>query len=216
MRNKNLGALTVLTLSLIACSAQPIKESTRAEVNTTLLTLIAQGADVRDEQGRTPLMIAAQQNDVDLIQTLIAKGAKVDDADSNGLTALMYATRNGYRSAVELLIANGAATDAASNNGVTPLMMAAARGQLAVLEYLLERQTDVNRVTKVGDTAYFETLRGHGPSAPRCGADRDRSMARSRIAGDNPNLLARRHENQGTCARTCQLQWPRAEPLPSS
>lgn len=61
-----------------------------------LRRLIEQGADVdvRDSEGRTPLMWAATWRKLDAtyaIKLLISHGADVNAADPNGMTALMYA-----------------------------------------------------------------------------------------------------------------------------
>lgn len=77
----------------------------------SLLTLGSQAATVDDaaktaadavnainavnEQGKTPLMLAAARSSLDKIQKLIADGADVNAANNEGETALMCACENG-------------------------------------------------------------------------------------------------------------------------
>jgi len=59
-------------------------------------TLIAHGAaaNARDENGRTPLMLAVQARAVTTVQCLLANGAKVEVEDKDGKTALDYVTND--------------------------------------------------------------------------------------------------------------------------
>ncbi len=59
-----------------------------------MTALLDKGADinVRDGDGRTPLIIAAAGNMVDVARVLLARGADVTLADRLDRTALMYAS----------------------------------------------------------------------------------------------------------------------------
>lgn len=58
--------------------------------------------------GVTPLMHAAEDNDVATIKQLLAKGVDVDGQNKHGWTALMLATTRGNQDAVDLLLKAGA------------------------------------------------------------------------------------------------------------
>ena len=62
-------------------------------------------ADVNtvDEYGDTPLMLAAEHREDDVVKALIEAGADVNAKDKNGKTALDYARENGYDEIVGLL-----------------------------------------------------------------------------------------------------------------
>jgi hypothetical protein len=83
--------------------------------NTALIKqVIAHGANVnaRDEEGRTPLMLAAGSEyfSPDTIQLLINEGADLNAKSAGGATALDFAKRAGQAAVVELLVKAGAKT----------------------------------------------------------------------------------------------------------
>jgi ankyrin repeat protein len=86
--------------------------------------LLKGGADVHaaSKTGFTPLMFAAQQNDVDSASILLRAGAKPNDAQpKTALTALMIASAMGNTKAVDALLDNGADPNLADANGYTSL-----------------------------------------------------------------------------------------------
>src|SRR6266404_8162310 len=68
--------------------------------------LIDAGASVQssDETGLTPLMVAAQQGNIEMLRTLLERQARIDFMDFEGRTALQYAMAAEKRDAVELLL----------------------------------------------------------------------------------------------------------------
>lgn len=73
---------------------------------------LRQGAyvNVRDSQGKTPLMYAAIFGNPDLVMLLILNGAGADFSikDYDGKTALMYAQEKKHMKVIELLKSYGA------------------------------------------------------------------------------------------------------------
>ena len=63
-------------------------------------------ADVncKDDTGKTPLMHAAENGRVEIVEILLENDAYIDDKDNTGKTALMYAAENGHVKIVEMLI----------------------------------------------------------------------------------------------------------------
>ncbi len=59
----------------------------------------------RDAQGRTPLLIAASQEDWKMVQRLLDAGAVADFADKNGFTPVMAAAMHGNLEMFGLLLA---------------------------------------------------------------------------------------------------------------
>ena len=94
--------------------------------NTQLLLDNGAQVDVRDEDGNTPLILAAKgASRPETIQLLIEKGAKVNARNNDGWTPLMIAARGSGWQSIQLLIKKGAEVNVRNNDGWTPLMIAA-------------------------------------------------------------------------------------------
>lgn len=64
--------------------------------------------DDRDDNGTTPLMIAASKGLTLFIKELMSHGADVNAQDFDNWTALLCATKAGHMEIVEILVENGA------------------------------------------------------------------------------------------------------------
>jgi len=89
--------------------------------------------------GETPLMLAAINNQLELANVLIERGA---DVNKPGWTPLHYAATRGHREMMRLLLENEAYIDSESANGTTPLMMAAYYASPLAVKLLLEEGAD--------------------------------------------------------------------------
>ena len=107
-----------------------------------LLARPATDVDALNQAGESALMMAALKGDIDGMQMLIERGAKVDQP---GWSPILYAATGPEPKAVRLLIDRGAPIDATSPNDSTPLMMAAQYGSEDSVKLLLERGADVRR-----------------------------------------------------------------------
>ncbi len=97
------------------------------------------GADVnlRNEEGRTAVMIAAGNADEDMVAVLLEKGADVNMASpSGGTTALMLAARAGNRNVVNALLEAGADPEIADARGRTASDYAADAGHQRIAHQL--------------------------------------------------------------------------------
>ncbi len=114
---------------------------------------IKAGANVetRDSHDRTPLMLAAKNATLELVQQLLKASAKVNARTKLGSTALHYAASGGTHrftnartynlnhDVVTTLLEAGAGVDEKTVEGLTPLMGACAIGVVAVAEVLIDR-----------------------------------------------------------------------------
>lgn len=126
---------------------------------------ISAGGDIhlKDEDGRTGLMLAAFNGHTDLVKILIDQDAEINTTDIMGRTALMYASTGHFPATVELLLNNGAEPNIAdSEEGFTALMFAGAEGNLEVVRLLLEYGANPDLKDKDNDTAeIFARQNGH-------------------------------------------------------
>jgi ankyrin repeat protein len=86
--------------------------------------LVKGGADVNmgSKTGFTPLMFAAQQDDVDSARILLKAGAKANEVQPrSGMRPLMIASAMGHAKSVDLLLDNGADPNAVDANGYAAL-----------------------------------------------------------------------------------------------
>lgn len=123
-------------------------------------------ANLRDEQGATPLMLAASLGNLGIVQALIEAGAEVNAADARGWTPLVCAVYNaeldrGFPDVVSRLIEAGANIEAPIGYGVRPLMLAAGYGQTQVVEVLLQQGADVFARNDGGYTALMMVKQKH-------------------------------------------------------
>jgi len=123
-------------------------------------------------QGATPLFLAAEVNNLDVIKTLVAAGADPLMASDRGTTPLMMAAGAGTdvqrerepeerTTAVEtakFLVEHGADVNAAGQYGWTALHAAAYQGLNDVIEYLVSKGAKIDQKDEFGQTALSISL----------------------------------------------------------
>jgi ankyrin repeat protein len=134
--------------------------STAGAIETARL-LVAKGADpkVIGSGGRTTLIMAANQNDLAMVQFFLDQGVPVnavDSTDKSGHTALMAAAAQSNTAMVKALIQKGADVNMATTDGAsvkngplafkgrTALMMAGPYGSTEIIRAFLDAHADVN------------------------------------------------------------------------
>lgn len=116
----------------------------------------------RDENGNTPLLIAAQRGYAQMVKKLLEQGADVDARNDYGTTALMFASDYGHAEIVRILLDHGATVNLKDVRGHTALMFAANKGYEEIVEMLLEAGADAGIKDREGHTAiYFAEGSGH-------------------------------------------------------
>lgn len=93
--------------------------------------------DERNECGQTPLMIAAEQGNLEIVKELIKNGANCNLEDLDNWTALISASKEGHVHVVEELLKYGASVEHRDMGGWTALMWACYKGRTEVVELLL-------------------------------------------------------------------------------
>ena len=123
-------------------------------------------------QGATPLFLAAEVNNLDVIKTLVAAGADPLIPSDRGTTPLMMASGAGTdvqrerepeerATAVEtakFLVEHGADVNAVGQYGWTALHAAAYQGLNDVIEYLVKKGAKIDQKDEFGQTALSISL----------------------------------------------------------
>ena len=104
--------------------------------------------DYKDE-GTTPIMIAARQGDVAIVEYFLSLTGKVDinAQNSQGMTSLMIACSEGFVEVVNTLLENPLIdVNAADKDGFTALLIACSRGHEDIVSLLLGHEDiEVNK-----------------------------------------------------------------------
>jgi uncharacterized protein len=98
----------------------------------------------------TPLILAAQQGNAEVMEPLIKAGADVNAKTGNGTTPLMFAAASGNTDAVKVLLDRGADVNAQeSTRGLNAAMFAAASDRASVIDLLASCGADLKATTKI-------------------------------------------------------------------
>lgn len=111
------------------------------------LDLINKGAavDVENGKGATPLILASQKGNCQVVAALLDKDASPHAASQTGCTSLLQAAHFGHIEAVKVLLKHNARIEMANYKNTTPLMRAAQEGHLEIVDLLLRHGAFVNR-----------------------------------------------------------------------
>jgi ankyrin repeat protein len=111
----------------------------------------------------TPLVLAAAQGNLDMMQLLIAAGADIEAPAQGGVRALWLVAVQGFDDCLKVFIDKGADVNCTADDGVTPLIGSARLGSTACVQLLLDAGATVNAIENVRClTALHEaSLNGH-------------------------------------------------------
>ncbi|MFJ9640959.1 ankyrin repeat domain-containing protein [Streptomyces sp. NPDC101178] len=124
-------------------------------------TAIEGGArvDVRDEELRTPLLLAALGDHVEAARLLVAAGADPDAQDRREDSPWLVTGVTGSVAMLDVLLPAGPDLTLRNRFGGISLIPAAERGHVAYVREVLRRtETDVDHVNRLGWTALLEAV----------------------------------------------------------
>ncbi|KTD74041.1 ankyrin repeat domain-containing protein [Legionella tucsonensis] len=111
-------------------------------------------AEVTDNQGNTPLMVAAGRGNLKIIEYLLEKGCDLHRKNNIGENAATLAAGNGQLEILEFLDNAGADLMVVNDKDENALMSAARNGHLVCVSYLLGRSVSVDLKNNQGKTAF--------------------------------------------------------------
>lgn len=121
----------LLAVFATGCSQQPLSYGTINEAAakgdlTDVKRHLKRGSALNavDNNGNTPMMVAAENGRLEIIQYLAGKGADVDSKNRQGITPLRYAVEGNHLDVVRYLVGKGADVSATGDDGKTPLWFA--------------------------------------------------------------------------------------------
>lgn len=131
---------------MAAISESPLVTAARKMDRAAIRAQLKQKGDINAAQadGTTALHWAANLDDMETAEMLIAAGANVKAANRYGVTPLSLAATNGNAAMIALLLKAGADVNTALPGGETVLMTAARTGKVEAVKTLLKAGADVH------------------------------------------------------------------------
>ena len=141
------------------------KKDSEKKILQTITYFYRVGVDFNMERyGKTPLMYAAMDSSLKVVDFLVDGGADPSIEGEKGWTALHYAASEGNVENINWLIEKGArnVVNKKDSSGETPLHIAARRGYTQSVNALIENGAEINVLNETGNTAlHIAALWGH-------------------------------------------------------
>ena len=190
----------------------------QCEESVKLLLQAEAPVNLRDREGRTPLILALE-NGFKGIQPLLTHGATISSFNAKGEMPLHVAARNNRPDAVRLLLHYGADPAVYSRLGWAPLHVAALHNAIEAAEVLLESGVDPDQVNereqspmqcavRNSSAEVVELLLQHGSavdpaeaekmiaSRPFAFKDYESRVRLNEVKNDEPGLMIQEQETQ--------------------
>ena len=124
--------------------------------------------DFQDEIGKTPLWLAVENGQMEMVEVLIAHGASTEITDQDGCSLLHLvikewldsygSSRESFIEMVNFLLKLGIDIDATDRKGISCLHNAAVLGDKEIASFLLEKGANVDLRSEEGFTPFLWTL----------------------------------------------------------
>ncbi|MGX5818712.1 ankyrin repeat domain-containing protein [Chitinophaga lutea] len=115
--------------------------------------------ETRDNQGRTPLMLAVYGEHTDAAAALIASGANVNAQDQLLNSPFLYAGAEGLTEIVRLCMKSGADYKVYNRYGGSALIPACERGHVETVKALLsDKNFPIDHINRLGWTGLLEAI----------------------------------------------------------
>jgi uncharacterized protein len=139
-----LGLLTFLLMATTAFADDQLHKAAHAGDLAKVKTILSKGVnpDARDSYGGTALHAAMFQNNIEIVELLLANGFSPNaQGPRNGYTPLHDSVWANNIPAAKLLLARGAKLDIKGKDGMTPLEKAVAENKPAMAQLLKDAAT---------------------------------------------------------------------------
>lgn len=107
----------------------------------------------------SPIVIAADVGNANVVEMLLANGANINDTDEQGLKLLMKASLYNYTNIIELLLSRGVDIHEQNSNGATAIMYASLHSQKDAIQMLMANGASIyDTIGEVGNNVYNTTF----------------------------------------------------------
>jgi len=147
------GLLLILSMTILAFSgvesdsnSQIIKDDIFTAIRsidyTSINVLLSDATDVDtvDQNGNTPLMVAAHVGNPRIMNIILSHNPTINKQNNEGMTALMIAAEAGQFHAVQKLVAHGADQSILNTNGNTAVTLASKFGHNQIVTFFQEKR----------------------------------------------------------------------------
>ena len=164
-----------------------IHDAAAAGSARSIIAFIQQGVSVnlKDSNGRTPLIIASDAGKNRVISILLDQGANLNEQDSDGNTALHLAAMKGYSRVVSDLISSGANSNIKNKEGLSAKELAEKKGQTRIVMLFPDVSEENTRYQQRGRGEIFNNDINNNTIEELL---KDPNQIRARLLSD-PNLV---------------------------
>jgi len=128
----------------------PLHVASSGSYMEVVRVLLEFGADleVKDLDGRTPLLRMSGRGDMELTRILLEHGADTEARDKHGHTPLLQTSERGHVDLARVLLEHGADTEARDDGGHSPLHVASVKGHVELALVLLKHNAHIEALDK--------------------------------------------------------------------